>query len=265
MRKVEGGSINQGDRGTVRSVTRALGLLECLALSTRPLKLSELVNRQGLAPATCLRLLTTMQERGFVRFDAKAAAWAVGATALFVGVNFAATRHIVGTAEPIVRQLCTDCRVTVNLGVLDGCHARFLYRARPGNPPGSPQDRIPAHCSAIGKALLSGLPPIEAHAMLGGVHLAPVTRNSLVDRRSLFDDLERAQRTGYAIDNEENTSGLRCVAAPIFNERLRPVAAISIAGPAQQLGAEQVARFGRELVEAAARIMRAVGGRRPSI
>jgi IclR family acetate operon transcriptional repressor len=266
MHKKTVGPLDEGDRGRVRAVTRALGLLERLSLSTRALKLCELAQQQGLAPATCLRLLTTMQERGFVRFDAKTSTWTVGATALYVGANFAATRHIVNAVEPVARQFSTDCRVTVNLGVFDRGNIRFLYRVTPGKPAGPPAHQpIPAHCSAIGKALLSGLPPIEAHEMLGGGHLARVTRNSLVDRHLLFDDLERAHRTGYAIDNEENTNGLHCVAVPIFNEHHRPVAAISIAGPAQQLRAEQVGSFGRELVVAADRIMLSFGGRRPSM
>jgi IclR family transcriptional regulator, acetate operon repressor len=257
------GPQNEHDRGRVRAVSRALGLLERLSHSTRPMKLSELAQQQKLAPATCLRLLTTMQERGFVRFDAKIGVRAVGATALLVGANFAATRHIVNAAEPVAGQLSTGRRVTVNLGALDRGSVSFLYRVTPGKPSNSPPERIPAHCCAIGKAVLSALPPVEAHAMLG-THLVRVTQNSVVDRHLLFDDLERAHREGYAVDNEENTRGLRCVAAPIFDEHLRPVAAISIAGPAQQLGPEEVASFGQELIAAAYRIMQGFGGRPPS-
>src|SRR5258705_8623765 len=119
MRKTRVGPLEQGERGSVRAVTRALRLLEGLSSSSRPLKLCELARQQKLAPATCLRLLTTMQERGFVRFDPKTGCWAIGATALFVGANFAATRRILDAAEPIVRHFSADCHVTVNLGILD--------------------------------------------------------------------------------------------------------------------------------------------------
>ena len=257
--------INEGMDGSVRAVTRALRLLERLSLSSRPLRLCELARQQELAPATCLRLLTTMQERGFVQFDATTTSWAIGATARFVGANFAATRQIVNAAEPIVRHFSADWHMTVNLGVLDGADVRFLYRASPGKSPSSPHEQIPAHCSAIGKAILSNLRPIEAHAMLGCVRLTSLTPHSLVERHLLFDDLEKAHRAGYAVDNEENRCGLRCVAAPIFDEHLRPIAAISVAGPAQHLRGEQATLFGGLLTVAAEHIMLRFGGRRPSL
>jgi IclR family transcriptional regulator, acetate operon repressor len=252
------------DRGRVRAVKRALGLLEGLSLSARPLKLKELARSERLSPATCMRLLTTMQERGFVRFDSRTRTWTVGATTLYVSANFAATRHIVRSAEPIARQLSRERGVTVNLGVLDTHDVTVLYRAGSGTPASAPPpQRIPAHCSAIGKAVLSALPPIEAHGVVAGAQLMRVTRNSIVNRDLLFDHLEQAQQIGYAIDNEENTKGLRCVAAPIFDEFHRPVAAISIAAPAETLQPEQLASYGRELMLAADRIMRSFGGRRP--
>jgi IclR family acetate operon transcriptional repressor len=252
------------DRGRVRAVKRALGLLEGLSLSARPLKLNELARLEGLSPATCMRLLTTMQERGFVRFDARTRTWTVGAATLYVSANFAATRHIVRITEPVARQLSREHGVTVNLGVLDMHDVTVLYRVGSGKPASAPApQRIPAHCSAIGKAVLSGLPPIEAHGVVAGAHLMRVTRNSIVNRDLLFDHLERAQQRGYAIDNEENTKGLRCVAAPIFDEYHRPVAAISIAAAAETLQPEQVASCGLELMSAADRIMRSFGGRRP--
>jgi IclR family transcriptional regulator, acetate operon repressor len=265
MRKARVDPLEEGERGSVRAVTRALRLLEALSFASRSLKLCGLARQQELPPATCLRLLTTMQERGFVRFDAKTASWTIGATALFVGANFAATRHIINVAEPIIRHFSADHHATVNLGLLDGAHVRFLYRVTPGKPPSAPEEQIPAHCSAIGKAVLSGLPPIEAHTMLGGMHLCRLTRNSLAERHLLFDDLERAHEAGYAIDNEENRCGLCCVAAPIFDEHFRPVAAISIARSVQHLWTHQAPSFGRELVVAAERIMLRFGGRRPSL
>lgn len=255
-------------REKVRAVDRAFALLECLAASSHGMKLSDLARAEALPAATCLRLLTTMQERGFVRFDGASGCWAVGATALYVGANFAATRRIIGAAEPVARHLCSNRRVTVNLGAVDGTTVTFLYRATPGTlatPLAHQRTSIPVHCSAIGKAVLSGLPPAEAHAVLGRGRLARLTPNSLAEREALFDNVEAAHRLQFAIDDEENTQGLRCIAAPIFNEYQRPVAAISIAASAQQLGADQAATCGRELVSAADRIMHSFGGRRPAL
>lgn len=262
MRTKRTGTRAECEQGTVRAVTRALSLLEQLGLSTRGLKLSEISQYQALSPATCLRLLTTMQERGFVRFDAEANHWSIGATALYVGTNFRTSRHIVRVAERLISQFGRDHNVTVNLAVLDGLETRFLYRLVPGCQPSAPGEQIPAHCSALGKAILSGKPQVEARALLRGP-LIRKTPSSLCDRRALFEDLERASRNGYAVDNGENVRGLRCIAAPIFDEYHRPIAAISVAGPIRQLTGEQVPCFGRSLMVAAERIMLRFGGRRP--
>ncbi len=251
--------------GKVRAVDRALRLLERLAAAPGGMRLSNLARAENLAAATCLRLLTTMQERGFVRFDGPSGGWMVGGAALHVAANVSGTRQIMSVADPLARQLSATRRLSVNIGILENRSVTFLYRASPNGLAitAPPQHPLPANCSAIGKAILSGLPLAEVGALLGDKNLPRLTGKSLAERTSLLADIRRVQRTCYALDDEENTRGLRCVAVPIFDHYRRPVAAISMASNAGRLRNDDIVPCGRELMAAADRIMLGIGGGRP--
>lgn len=252
-------------KGKVRAVDRALGLLERLAAASGGMRLSDLARAESLAVATCLRLLTTMQERGFVRFDDASGCWMVGGTALHVGANVAASRGIVAVADPVARQLSAARRLPVNIGILEDRSVMFLYRATPNGTATTapPQLPLPVNCSAIGKAILSGLPLAEVGTLLAASRLPRLTGKSLAEHTSLLADIRTVQHARYALDDEENTRGLRCVAVPIFNHYRRPVAAISMASNAGRLRNDDIVPCGRELMAAADRIMWGIGGARP--
>jgi IclR family acetate operon transcriptional repressor len=258
-------SANAATAGKVRAVDRALRLLERLAAAPGGMRLSDIAQAENLPVATCLRLLTTMQERGFTRFDGTSGGWMVGGAALHVGANVAATRRIMNVADPLARQLSAARRLSVNIGILEGRSVTFLYRVLPNGVATTvpAQQPLPVNCSAIGKAILSGLPLTEVGALLGDSNLPRLTGKSLVERTSLIADLRRVQRARFALDDEENTQGLRCVAVPIFNHYHRPVAAISMASNAGGLRNDDIVPCGRELMAAADHIMFGIGGGRP--
>ncbi len=240
--------------GLVRSVDRALGLLEHLAAQTRGMTLGDLAAAAELSTSTAHRLLTTLQDRGFVRFERLTGHWLVGRTALAVGANYAGSRELVALARPILRRFSATCGETLNLGVIDDGKVVFLQRVDPRTrqsfvPTVAPA--IPAHCSSIGKALLAALPAREIGHALAPEKLVQVTPNTVVSERALRRELEAARRAGFALDDEENTIGLRCVAAPVFDEYGRAVAAVSMAAPADRLNNEHIASAGAMIAAAA--------------
>jgi IclR family transcriptional regulator, acetate operon repressor len=261
-KKCDGADLGSG----VRSVERALRLLEQLSASGGA-NLSELARDTRLSLSTCHRLLTTLQERGFVQYERKCSQWMIGHQTLAVGAAFAKARDLVSLARHIMGRAARDSREIVNLGAMSGREIMFLHRIDPHAPRtagGFPAGSIPAHCSSIGKAILAGLHEHDVRDLIGIRPLASCTEKSITRPRQLLVDLRHCGKRGFAIDNEENTIGLRCVAAPIFDEFRRPIAAVSIAAAAKRLNSEQIAVFG-DIVAAAARdITRACGGSAPS-
>lgn len=249
--------------GQVQSLTRALGLLETLARSHDGLTLTELAQTVGLAPSTAHRLLTTLQQARFVRFDPLSSVWQVGVQAFVVGNAFARTRDVVMMARPPMRRLMEESGETVNLYMADEGEAvcmgqvecRQLMRAiaRPGG-------RVKMHVSAAGKAILAWLPEREVGRVLERHGLPKATERTLVTPKALKADLELVRQRGFAVDDEEHAVGLRCVAAPILDEHGLPLAGLSVSGPTARIADHRVALLGAMVAEAARAVTAEVGG-----
>ena len=249
----------------VRSVERALELLEQLSASGGA-TLSQLARDTRLPVSTCHRLLTTLQGRGFVHYDHSSWRWVIGARALAVGATFANARDIVGLARRIMRRVARESGEIVNLGAASGDEILFLNRIDPHAPTmarSSSATFIPVHCSSIGKAILAGLHEREVQDIIGKAPLSSRTEKSITRRKHLLADLRVCGQRGFAVDDEENTPGLRCVAAPIFDEFCRPIAAISIAASTERLCGEHIGAFGRLVIAASRDITAACGGVAP--
>jgi IclR family acetate operon transcriptional repressor len=250
----------------VRSVERALRLLEQLSAGDGA-NLSQLARETELSISTCHRLLTTLQSHGFVRFERTGAQWLIGHRTLAVGVAFSRARDLVGLAHHVMARLARESGELVNLGTMSDNSIVFLDRINPrcsgvSNPTARPA--IPAHCSSIGKAILSTLHDDVVREDMTGRRLLPLTEKSITHQRQLLADLRHSRDRGFALDDEENTVGLRCVAAPIFDEFRRPKAAVSIAASVGRLNDEQIAIFGRMVAAAATEITTACGGSAPN-
>jgi IclR family transcriptional regulator, acetate operon repressor len=239
--------------GDVQSLARALSILGAVARSHEGLTLTELAQAVELPPSTTHRLLTTLQRRRFVRFDSMTMFWQIGVETFFVGNAFARTRDLVVIARPYMRRLMEVSGETANLYMVnDGemtCMAQVesqkMMRAisRPGG-------RVAMHFSAAGKAILAYLPQTDVDRMAAVHGLPRATAKTLVTIKSLKADLRAIRSRGFAVDDEEHEVGLRCVAAPILDERGAPIAALSLSGPIARVLDERVGILGAMVVEA---------------
>jgi len=118
---------------------------------------------------------------------------------------------------------------------------------------------MPAHSTALGKAMLAHLPPEEVTRLLDTVGMPRRTANTITDRGRLFSELATVRVRGYSVDNIENEDGIRCVGAPIFDHRREVVGAISVSGPASRMPLERARRLGPEVRQAAEDISKALG------
>jgi IclR family acetate operon transcriptional repressor len=250
-------------RDTVQSLSRALGLLNALAAQDDGLGLSEVAKRVGLAVSTAHRLLATLQQEGFVRFDGQRGVWTVGVQAYVVGSAFLRARELTAIARPVMRQLMEDSGETVNLAVEDRGEAIYVAQvesrqmmraiARPGG-------RAMMHASGVGKALLAAMAQADRERIVAGHGLPRQTEKTLSTVNGLRAELDAIRKRGYAIDDEENAVGLRCVAAAIYDEHAQPIAALSLSGPKARIADAMIETLGRAVRDAARRITAALGG-----
>jgi IclR family acetate operon transcriptional repressor len=253
---------NGGDQ--VQSLARALTLLNRIAESSgEGASLTELAQQVGLPASTAHRLLTTLEQERYVRFDPEGRLWSVGVQAFVTGCTFTKSRSLVSLARPHMRNLMEESGETVNLGVMDEGQAVYLSQvecrqmmrafARPGS-------RVPLHCSAIGKAILSATPDKTLSKILHQRGMPCLTVKTITSPAALRGNLEHIRATGYAVDDEEHAVGLRCIAAPIFDETGDVIAAISASGPTARISEERMLQLGAMVAQAARGISSDMGG-----
>jgi IclR family acetate operon transcriptional repressor len=99
-----------------------------------------------------------------------------------------------------------------------------------------PGERNPIHCTALGKSLLAYLPERELQTIVDKLPLIKLTPKTITHKKHLLEHLSRVREQGFAVDVEENVTGVVCVAAPIFDPEGRALASISISGPTARMG-----------------------------
>jgi IclR family acetate operon transcriptional repressor len=237
--------------GTVQSLDRALDLLEELARADRALGVGELAELAGLPQGTVHRLLQTLQARGYVR-RAQSRKYSLGTGALRLGD--AAQRVLVRTARPYLAELVRMSGETANLAVLEG--DEVVYVGQVSSPHtlrmfAEVGRHVPTHSTAVGKVLLAAMPRDRAVALLKRTGLPARTATTITELDALLGELDRVDERGWASDEGEQETGIRCVAVPVGTGG-RVVAALSVSGPADRFSTsdglvEAMQRVGREL------------------
>lgn len=259
---------NAKSSGQVRSLTRALTMLRHLAESGDGLSLTELSEAAGLPPSTTHRLLTTLESERFVRPDPQGGLWRIGVAAFFVGTAFARSRDKLSLARPYLRRLMETSGETANLFVeSDGeaicigqIESRHAMRAITGVG-----GRVLLHSSGAGKVLLAHMERTRRQRIIATMALPLETPRTITDRGRLEGALDELCNLGYGVDDEEHALGLRCVAAPLFDELGRVVAAVSVSGPSARIPVERLAVLGRMVAQAALEATRDYGGTAPEV
>jgi IclR family acetate operon transcriptional repressor len=252
--------------GKNQSLTRALTLLERLSETPTGVSLTDLSYQLGIPPATVHRLLSTFEELGFVEQDSANGLWFVGLKAFTVGNAFLSRRDFVASARPHMHSLVDQCGETVNLGVIDDGEVVFIGQVESREVMrmivrlGS---RSPVHASGVGKALLAQLTEQQLARILQQRGLAHYTERTIVTPVQLREELENIRQLGYALDDEEHAVGLRCVAAPIFDENRQALAAISLSGPKARMTDARLDELGVAIRQTADEITQALGGHKP--
>lgn len=249
-------------QNTIKSLDRAMMVLEFLS-EAQGRSLSELADDLGQSPATLYRVLVTLEGRGLVEFEAGRQEWNIGAQAFVIGARFLRRTSLVECARPILRRLMERTGETANLGVEKGGLVLFLSQVetheniRAFFPPGSLSQM---HASGIGKALLAEMEPSRLERLLGEQPLVEFTTQTITEHGHLRRELSQIQERGYAIDDEEKNTGMRCIAAPIFDIHQEAVAGLSVSGPTSRMSREKISEIAVAVIEAAAEVSRAIGG-----
>jgi len=226
--------------GGVQSVGRVLDLLEIVGAAGGEIGLSELAAKAGLPLPSIHRLVRTLVDRGYMR-QLPNRRYALGARLVPLG-------QVAGTmlgawAQPVLTDLVDALGESANLAVLDGDAVTYIgqvpsrHSMRMFTEVGR---RVMAHCTGVGKALLSTLPDDAVRELLARTGMPAQTARTITDPEVLLVELARIRRDGHAVDEGEQEVGVRCVAMPVRGPL--GTLAVSVSGPAPRMTADLVAR-----------------------
>lgn len=262
---LEQGIESSEDRlGRVQSLVRAFGILDVLAEQDGGLTLIQISKRAKLPRSTAHRLLSTMGALGYVQFNQQNNHWSIGLQAFTVGSAFSRARDLGQLGRPIMRSLMLEARETVNIAIpkAEGVYFVAQVEAAGVRPTmARPGAQLPIHTTAAGKAQLAHWHKDELDRFLTKRSLFRATDRTITEPSQLVANLSDIQRLGYAVDDQENAAGTRCIAAPVFDENGYPTASLSISGPIARLGDDRIDQLGRALAVAARRMTGTIGGR----
>ncbi|MGA2465405.1 MAG: IclR family transcriptional regulator [Thermodesulfobacteriota bacterium] len=252
----------------VQTIERASSILDILGQSPQGISIRELSIKIKLPKGTIHRLLSSLSYFGYVRQDPKTRNYLLGLKLVELGQLLLGQLDLRKEAEPFLRDLAERTKETVHLVFLDRNEIVYIDKVETEqNSSGLKMAsrvglRNPAHSSAVGKVLLAHFPEEELKNFIKEKGLAKRTENTIIDPTQLKDHLKSVRAQGYAIDDEENEKGIRCVAAPIYNEVGKTVAAISISGPAFRITKKVIQEsLKKEVMETALKVSQRLGFR----
>jgi len=246
----------------VKALDRGLMLLRHLSQEGQG-SLSNLALTVGMPPSSAHRVLATLQKHRLVEFDASTQEWMIGIEAFRIGSAYLVRTNLAEASRQTIRNLMEATGETANIAIADDGDVVFVSQVETHNPIRAffrVGTRSHMHTSGIGKALMADMDRGDVERILQQKGLPQFTPKTLTSPQSLFDDLEVIRKRGWSLDDEERHSGMRCVAASIYNAVGEPVAGVSVSGPTVRLSDQMVSELGPLVKRAADEITVLIGG-----
>ncbi|MEW5979341.1 MAG: IclR family transcriptional regulator [Acidobacteriota bacterium] len=232
----------------VPAVGRALQLLQLLAQSRKGLTISEASRRLGIPKSSAHRLLKALEQNGCVQKDGRVGRYRFGLMLVALSRAALESLEMCEEAKPFLIALMQKTGLTVHMAVLEAGQAIIVEKIEApgiikiGTWIGRAMD---LNSTACGKALIAFLPPDELNRHMKAKSFVRHNQRTIVSVARLKQDLAAVRELGYAVDDEEDEIGVRCVGAPVFDSAGRVISAISVVGTTNQIAPDRVEAVGK--------------------
>jgi len=231
------GSKDHQDKYRIKVLQKTFAVLDLFSGEDDELSPPEITKRLGFTQTTVFRIITNLADAGYLQKNLETGKFRLGMKLFLLGNRVKPYHHLSSAARPLLRTLSKKTGETVHLAVLQRYQVLYLDKIEGSHTVrvvvSQVGQKLPAHCSGVGKALLANLPLNKVKEATEEHGLPSFTPNTITTWNRLKIELEETQARGYAVDNEEIELGLKCVAAPLFVEE-KIVAAISISSPKER-------------------------------
>lgn len=247
----------------IQSVARAFSILESFK-ENPAMGVTELAKSLALNKSTVYHLLATMVNLGYVEQNKESGKYSMSLKVFELGSVVVNRMELKKEARPLLKKLSQLTEETVNLVTLVDTDVIYIEKiesqdaVRINTQVGR---RVSTYCSAVGKVILAFLPHETYTSILSKIEFVPMTPHTIINQEDLERDLMKVRERGYGVDNEEIFVGIKCIAAPIWNQAGEVIAAISVTGPVHRIHEKGEERLGTLVMDIASQISERLGYR----
>lgn len=237
---------------TLSTLERGLAVAELVA-SRQHASLAEVAAWAGVSEPTAYRVLSTLEQRGWVVRDKSRSGYRPGPVLMHL-TGMGMEQRLALVSDPAMAQLSAAVRETTNLAVLHGrrlVYVRIVDGLRPLRFHVEAGTDAPIYATGLGKAVLAVMPSEEAAAVLGNGPYPALTAKTMTTPAQVLATLDGIREKGYGVDHGEGVDGAVCVAAAVLGPQGGPVGAVSVCGPETRLGPTSIPAVATEVVAAA--------------
>jgi DNA-binding IclR family transcriptional regulator len=241
-------------------------MLEAVAQEPEGLSNAEISRKLQIPKSSASYILRTLEKRGYLNRDSASARYRVGLKVLSLSRGALSGIDVREVALPIMRHLMEKTSLTCHLAILDGPEAVYIEKVEPtgfirmdtwvGR-------RMRVHATSVGKALVAYIPQQRLEQILSERSMEKRTPKTITTLPRLLKELEKVRTQGYAVDDEENNLGARCLGAPVFNQQGAIEASLGLSGTINQVNAQTMPRIIEALKDAARHVSMQLGYRAP--
>jgi len=241
---------------------RGLAILERIAKSRRGLTFAQLTRQFDFPKSSVHTLVLTFEREGYLRRDTDTGRYMAGAKLVNIASMTVDSIVLQDKAAPLLHALAAETGMTAHLAILDRDEVALVAKVdRPGRHRVATWigKRVDVHCTSLGKSLIAYLPDEDVDRLIGDRGLLRHNENTIVSPLRLKEELARTRALGYAMDDEEEEIGVRCIGAPVWNWDGHVVAAVSVTGSTSRINAETLEQIAGQVKQTALGISRQLG------
>lgn len=242
----------------VKSLQKAMEVLECFA-QKQPLGVTEISEKLGLYKSNVHNILTTFTALGYLSQDAETGKFRLGVSIMSLSRAFREGLDITRIAVPYMSEIANTAGELVYLTIPREDSVVYLEGVSPDNQrmvsKSVAGESCKMYCTSVGKAMLANMPKEEVEKCISG-KLEAYTENTITDKKSLLEEIEKTRIRGYGIDDMEIMFGIKCVGVALLNHDGKVEGGLSISAPSLRMSDEKIELYANILKEYAAKIQK---------
>lgn len=252
----------RSDVPRVKSLQKALRILNCFTAQQPELGVTEISNMLDLQKSTVYNILATFEQEGFTEQDPVTKKYRLGLRLLHLSNVVRSGLGLRRVALPIMEKAMRQFEETVHLAIEQDGQVVYIESVQPADRSVSrlaTGKSAPMHCTGVGKAILAFAPDAKVEEVVRVHGMPEFTPNTITSFEALQEELAATRRRGYALDNMEHEWGIRCIAVPIREENGRIKASMSVSGPSDRLPLEEIDEMAELMMNFGLEVSRRLG------